>query len=154
MKSKNTLSRLRKHFPDLKQVVDAKESITINVIARDSKMGNKKDPYSCALVQACKRTHIADGALIGIGYSYLVKDQVATRYKTSAAVGREITTFDRFKKFAPGINYRLSKIAPTNRLEAAAAARNAKRRERKKGYHLAAPPKKVHRTAFIRKVTA
>jgi hypothetical protein len=38
------------------------------------------------------------------------------RYKTSVAVGREITSFDRHHEFATGNDYLLSNVPPSSRL--------------------------------------
>lgn len=107
------LARVRKYFPHVNKVRDAKEGILISVTAADSKGALKKDPANCALAVACRRQGIADGAIINIGFSYLIKGDVATRYKTSHTVGREITSFDRHQDFAEGRDYRLSKIGPS-----------------------------------------
>lgn len=141
----SALRTVRRYFPHVVSVVDATESITINVTKRDSEKSTKKDPSDCALVHACKRLHIADGAIIGIAYSYLIKGSQATRYKTSQAVGREITTFDRHKKFAAGDNYRLSKVSFTQKL----GRRRRGGISRNKSVRAA---KKIHRTAFVRKL--
>lgn len=111
--NKNALSRVRKFFPHVNKVKDAKEGILITVIAADNKTARKKDPANCALAVACKRQGIADAAIINVGFSYLIKGDVATRYKTSGTVGREITSFDRHQDFAEGKNYRLSRIGPS-----------------------------------------
>ena len=142
----SALTTVRNYFPNVEKVVDATESITINVTKRDSKTSTKRDPSNCALVHACKRLHIADSAIIGISFSYLIKGSTATRYKTSVGVGREITTFDRHHKFAAGENYRLSRVNPGARI-------GAKRHGGKGSIdRKARTPKKVHRTAFIRKL--
>ncbi len=52
----------------------------------------------------------------GLEATALLKGDTATRYKTSAAVGREITTFDRHTDFAPGVNYKLSRVSPGSKL--------------------------------------
>lgn len=140
----SALTTVRKFFPNVEEVVDAKESIVINVKELDSRRSSKKDPANCALVHACKRMKIADAAIIGISFSYLIKGTKATRYKTSQSVGREITTFDRHGEFAAGENYRLSRIAPRERLGAGRGGWGGKGGGK--------PPRKVHRTAFIRKL--
>src|SRR5690349_2507973 len=113
---KNALSRVRKYFPNVKRVRDSTRTISVRVKPIDTKEGHKKDPGGCALARACVREHIADAAIIGIGYSYLIKKGVATRYKTSNSVAREITSFDRHQDFAPGNDYKLSRVSPGSRL--------------------------------------
>lgn len=116
MKKLKIPKRIRDNFPAVTTVCDATESIAITVKPVDSSFGKRKDPQKCALVHACKRQHIADGAIIGVGYSWLIKGSVATRYKTSESVAREIVSFDRHHDFAAGVDYVLGKVAPQSRL--------------------------------------
>lgn len=113
--SKQVLTRVRQYFPQVNKVVDARVSKAVSVTKEDNKTGRKKDPGNCALARACTRQG-ADGAIINISFSYLIKGDVATRYKTSVVVGREITSFDRHQDFATGKDYLLSKVGPTQRL--------------------------------------
>lgn len=110
------VSRVQKLFPNVTKVVDAKTSILVSVTKRDVSGARRKDPGSCALAKACIRDQKADGALINLSYSYIIRGNVATRYKTSVTVGREITSFDRHSDFATGTNYRLSRVAKGSRL--------------------------------------
>jgi hypothetical protein len=112
----HAMDRIRKLFPQVTQIIEAKEPLVISVIEEDALKGRKKDPMGCALVRACKRLHLAEGAIIGLGNSYLIKGNIATRYKTSGTVSREITSFDRHQDFAPGKDYRLSAISPGSTL--------------------------------------
>lgn len=107
---------IKRDFPKVKRIVDATETIDITVLPEDAEGGRRKDPRQCALAKACVRQKIADAAIIGIGFSYLIKGDTATRYKTSVGVGREITSYDRHKEFASGGDYKLSKVSPCNRL--------------------------------------
>lgn len=146
----NALSRIRKHFPNVNYVKDATKSIVIAVKDNDSKTSRKKDPENCALATACKRLKIADHAIIGIAYSWLIKGDVATRFKTSTAVGREITSFDRHQDFAAGQNYRLSRVSEGSRLgQKPQSSKTGGPRLTTKDW-----PKKIHRTANIRTVKA
>ncbi len=114
--SMGTLGRIRKSFPQVEELRDATSGIVINVTEKDSQTARKKDPEDCALARACMRQNLADGAIIGIGYSWLIKGKVATRYKTTTTVSREITSFDRHHDFAPGKDYMLSRISPGSRM--------------------------------------
>lgn len=114
--SKCVLTKVRKYFPQVNRVVDSNKSVTVSVQSRDSVEGKKKDPAGCALARACQRLPGTDGAIINIGFSYLIKGKTATRYKTSVGVGREITSFDRHQDFAEGGDYVLSKVGPSARL--------------------------------------
>lgn len=141
---KQVLTRLRKHFPGVKKVVDATESITVSVTKADSDTGRKKDPNNCALAKACVRQG-ADGAVINIGYSYIIHGDTATRYKTSTTVGREITSFDRHQDFAEGKDHLLSKVSPAERLDkkrASGPRTNPERWHKARIHH--------HKTARIR----
>ncbi len=137
----SALNKIQKLFPQVEEVVDSTKTVAISVKENDSKKATKKDPYSCALARACVRQKIADAAIIGIGYSYLIKGRKATRYKTSTSVGREITSFDRHHDFAAGNNYLLSKISPTNRLD---KIRKTTKRSGRKHKQI------IHRTSNIR----
>lgn len=112
----SALNMVRKQFPQVKKVVDAKEGVRVTVQKRDSNEGSKKQPNDCALARACRREMKAEGAIINVAYSYVVQGEVATRYKTSVAVAREITSFDRHQDFAPGNDYLLSAISPSAKL--------------------------------------
>src|SRR6266550_1073246 len=112
----SALNVIKKTFPQVEKVIDATKSIKINVTSADSASGRKKDSANCALAKACVREKIADAAIIGIGFSYLIKGKIATRYKTSNSVSREITSFDRHQDFAEGNDYTLSKVGPSARL--------------------------------------
>lgn len=145
---KMALSRVRKHFPQVTKVIDARESKRVTVIDADTRTGRRKDPANCALARACTRQG-ADGAIINIGTSYIINGEVATRYKTSIGVGREITSFDRHQDFAPGNDYLLSKVGPSQRIGANAG-------KTRRGGHSREIPKgplaihKNHHTSRIR----
>lgn len=141
----SALTKIQKIFPQVKTVKDSKKSIAINVTKADSKAGRKKDFAHCALAKACVRTKIAEGAIIGLTTSYLINGTTATRYKTSVAVSREITSFDRHQDFAAGKAYKLMSVPPTMTFEKhnrryKSSGRNGKQK------------KIIHRTAFVRKL--
>src|SRR5256885_4737417 len=116
MKILKVPASIRKNFPKVTRVRDATKTIEIEVIPHDTTSGRKKDPGQCALAKACLRKHLADSVIIGLAYSWLIKGKKATRYKTSVAVSREITSFDRHQDFAAGKNYKLSKVPPRARM--------------------------------------
>jgi len=140
----SALTILKKQFPQVSKVQDSKRTITVNVTPKDTKSGRKKDPNNCALAKACVRSKIADIAIIGISFSYLIKGNKATRYKTLVGVGREITSFDRHQDFAEGLDYKLSKVSPSSRLN--------KEYKRKSGLHTGTKinSNKIHHTDNIR----
>ena len=143
----STLKRVKKHFPQVTKVVDSKTSILVTVSKADTASGRKKDPEQCALAKACVRQKLADGAIIGLTRSYLIRGNVAIRFNNAQAISREITSFDRHHDFAAGQNYRLSKISPKQTVEAA----HLNYIKRKKTNHYD-PSKKyqVHKTAYVR----
>ncbi len=138
---------IKEHFPKVKNIVDATKTIEIEVLPQDAVHGRRKDPEECALAKACLRTRIAEGAIIGLAFSYLINGDTAVRYKTSTAVAREITSFDRHKEFAAGVNYKLSKVSATNTLEALRErARNTGPKKSKRPNY----PMRYHHTANVR----
>lgn len=106
---------LRTKFPRVREVVDATRGVRVSVKPRDTIEGRKNQPTECAMAKAMRRDFDADGIIIGLSYSYLIKGEKATRFKTPASVAREITSFDRHHDFAPG-EYGLSAISPSQRL--------------------------------------
>lgn len=112
----SALNMVKKQFPQVEEVVDATKPIRVSVTKRDSNEGRKKKPNDCALARACRRELKADGAIINVAFSYVIKGKTATRYETSACVAREITSFDRHQDFAPGDDYLLAAVTPCKRL--------------------------------------
>lgn len=116
MKNKTKIPlRIRRNFPRVTEVRDATKSIIVSVEKIDAHTGKKNNPEECALARACVRKNIADGAMIGVSTTWLIKGNVATRYKTSEGVAREITSFDRHQDFQPGKDYVLGKVSPSSR---------------------------------------
>jgi hypothetical protein len=112
---RTALALVRKYYPKVKKVVDSNKGITVEVSSKDEKYSLPGNPARCALARACRRLKKADGAIIGLTYSYLIQGTKATRFKTSEGVSREIVSFDRHKDFAQG-SYRLSPVSKANRL--------------------------------------
>ena len=142
----NAVARVRKYFPQVNKVVDATETIEVSVTKSDSKSAQPNNPSKCALAKACLREEKADGAIINVGFSYIVNGDTATRYKTSVAVGREITSFDRGSGFEAGVDYKLGRISPSQKIGARAFHGSGTRGTPKSS----AKPKAVHRTVNIR----
>lgn len=107
---------IRRLFPKVTLVRDARKHVEVSVNNADCGKGAlKNDPAECAMARAVRRQFKADGAAIGIGSSYIIKGNVATRYTTPPSLSREIVSFDRHSDFAPGV-YRLSPVSPSRRL--------------------------------------
>jgi hypothetical protein len=132
-------SYLRRHFPNVEEVVDAVRAVKVIVRSRDNIEGRKNQPSECAMARAMKREFDADGIIIGLSRSYIIKGKKAIRYQTPDTVQRELVSFDRHQDFAPGI-YGLSPISPSNH--------KPEKRTRGSGTH---PNRLVHkRTARVR----
>lgn len=148
----NALIKLRRKFPQVTKTVDARKRLVVTVIAEDNQKGLMKNPEACALARACIRENIADAAIVGVGYTWLIKGNEATRYSTSEGVAREITSFDRHHDFEPGKDYVLGPIAPANRLGKVHKVNRHGKGRWGKGTKTVPKPRTVHRTAHIRTV--
>jgi hypothetical protein len=105
---------VRRMFPQVKFAVDADHAIDVSVNAKDCKEAEALNPSECALARAAKRELKADGVIIGLGASYVIKGDKAIRYHTPESVQREIVSFDRHHDFAPG-DYHLPPKSPSVR---------------------------------------
>jgi hypothetical protein len=102
------LNTVRKHFPQVKKVFDAKEGLVVEVTRKDEATSKRRKHSECAMAIAAKRTFHADGVIVSVTKAYLVTGDTATRYQLPEAVSREVVSFDRGAGFAPG-QYRLLK---------------------------------------------
>ncbi len=143
--SKSALSIVKKYHPDVKRVVDAKEPLTIIVTAADCRNAKIGAPDACAMSKALN--HIHDGAIVSLSVAYVIDGDKATRYKVPNSVSREIVSFDRNKKFAPG-EYWLSAPSEMEKLGARNRPQNVK--VRKPEY--TGIKKRYHRTTGIRSI--
>jgi hypothetical protein len=98
----NALEIVQKYFPEVTKVVDAKESITIEVTDKDNKSASVRNHKACAMAVACKKKEHADGVIVSISKAYVIKGGTATRYEVSEHAVREIVSFDRNAGFTPG----------------------------------------------------
>lgn len=103
----HTLTKVKRFFPNVTLVRDAKDPIDIEVTKSDSNAKAVKDHTACAMAVACKRKLHLDGVIISRSTAYLIKDRMATRYAVPDAVTREIVSFDRGASFEPGDYYLL-----------------------------------------------
>lgn len=141
---------VQKHFPKVTRVKDAKHPIRLTVKAEDSTNGDKAKPESCALARAAKRELKADGAIINLSSSYVVKGTTAIRYKTSELVAREITSFDRGGDFAAGKDYLLTVFPKSSRLGHLTGSGTHGDRTPRRTYSIVHTKK--HRTIGVRRV--
>lgn len=111
-----TLPRsVKRLFPDVQVAVDADKPVEVSVSRRDCKDAKRLNPSECALARAARRDLQADGVIIGISSSYVIKGKTAYRFDTPESVKREIVSFDRHQDFAPG-DYHLNPKSPSARL--------------------------------------
>jgi hypothetical protein len=105
--TKGVLRIVNRQFPNVTKVEDAKYPLEIEVLKADVTKSKRKDMNQCAMAQACKRVYHADGVIMARSTAYLVKGDLAVRFKVPNTVSREITSFDRGGEFSTGI-YMLS----------------------------------------------
>lgn len=110
---KRSLSIVKKYYPQVRYVRDAKKSIVVHVSTSDCKKSTQKSPNSCAMAQAFRRKH--DGAIISLSVAYIVDGNKAVKFRVPQAVSRELVSFDRHNDFAVGA-YKLIKISRGNRM--------------------------------------
>lgn len=106
---------IKERFPQVKTVSDAEGPIRVSVTRKDQAGSNPLQPDSCAMARACKRELDVDGAIIGVGTSYIVQGTNVVRFCTPVSLAREITTFDRHGEFAAG-EYSLSRMNPSRKI--------------------------------------
>lgn len=106
------LRTVKKFFPQVKKIVDAKTNAHIEVTEKDANPKGIKKHNECAMAVACKRKFKLDGVIIARSVAYLIKGNKARRFILPPSVSREIVSFDRGAGFAPG-NYELSKVNPS-----------------------------------------
>jgi hypothetical protein len=117
--STSALLNVRKFFPKVKTVSDARSDMRVEVTKKDEAVSHKKDHNNCAMAVACKRKMHLDGVIVARTTMYLVKGNNAIRYKLSEAASREVVSFDRGGGFAPG-TYLVNAPSPSIRLGAKA----------------------------------
>ena len=114
-KGAKALRVVRSFFPYIQNVVDAKDSIQVEVTPEDEKTSNRKDHNGCAMAVACKRKYNATGVIVSTSVAYLIHGLTATRYELPQSVIREVVSFDRSGIFEPG-TYQLRKPANCRKL--------------------------------------
>lgn len=127
----NSLAMVKTFFPKVEFVEDARTPAIVEVTKADNDNADVKSHRTCALAIACKRFFAADGVIIGLTTSWIVRGKVATRYQNSGTTSREITSFDRKAGFDTG-RYLLTPAPETARL-GRVRSHNPNRRGEKKG---------------------
>jgi hypothetical protein len=144
----SALLTVRKFFPNVKVVRDAKFNATVEVTAQDVSSSKKKKHAECAMAVACKRKFHLDGVIISKSIAYLVKSNKARRFQVPESIAREVVSFDRGSGFTPG-KYSLSAPCESNTLD----ARERRRKEDKRKNHQGKskrPTRMYHRTENVR----
>jgi hypothetical protein len=137
------LEIVRRFHPDVESVKDSTKPLIIEVTKKDASSTAVKNHKECAMAMACKRQLKADGIIICLSTSYIIKGKQATRYKTTETVSREVVSFDRKAGFETGI-YELARIPKSSKL----GSNNGRRG---KGKEKQFPPKfSGHRTDNVR----
>jgi len=134
---------ISKLYPQVEKAYDADKSIEVSVSKKDCTEAKRLDPSECALAQAAKRELHAEGVVIGMSTSYIIKGKTAYRYQTPQSVAREIVSFDRHQDFAPGDYYLIPK-APTAKF---GSDRNQRKNRTNPNKKL---KRKVHQSARVR----
>lgn len=106
---------VKQYFPTVDKVEDADKPVIVEVTKADVVNSTIKSHETCALALACKRYFHADGVIIGLTTSWIIRGKVATRFRNAGTVSREITSFDRKAGFDVGF-YVLAPASPSNRL--------------------------------------
>jgi hypothetical protein len=132
---------LRKMFPKVEYAVDAHAPVYVTVGEKDCKDARKLNPSECALARAARRELHADGVIIGMSTSYIIKGNKAVRFDTPQSVAREIVSFDRHGDFATG-DYHLIPKSPSNQF-------GEKKRGNRGGANKIAT-RKIHMSARVR----
>lgn len=104
---RTALGIVKKYYPQVKSIRDAKNDLVVQVVAADCKKSRSKSPDSCAMAMSLKR--IYDGAVISLSTAYIIDGTKAVRFTVPAAVARELISFDRHHDFAIG-TYKLNKV--------------------------------------------
>ena len=131
-------------FPKVTSAVDADQSIDIKVSKKDCSEAKQLDPSECALARAARRDMQADGAIIGLSSSYIIRGTTAIRFATPERVQREIVSFDRHHDFAPG-DYFLTPKSPSSRMDAVKV-----KRDRPTGKGSKVAKRKIHHPDRVR----
>lgn len=110
------VKRIQNHgFKQVTKVVDASNSIPIELLPDDVLKGKRYKPTECAFAKACSRQIRIDGVMINRGSSYLIQGKTAFRFITPENMTRAILDFDKNGHMQPG-RYLLRAPALSSRL--------------------------------------
>jgi hypothetical protein len=126
----NSIHWLRRFFPLVEKVQDADKPVIVEVTATHVANADVKSHRTCALALACKEFFHADGVVIALTTSWIIRGRTATRYRNAGTLSREITSFDRKAGFDIGF-YLLTPASPSNKLGTKRAYDPVRRAKRK-----------------------
>jgi hypothetical protein len=113
-------------------VEDADEPMVLIVLASDIKAANRKDPGSCAIACAARRTFNTKEVRVHLSRIYVRDGDVWLRYMTPKSLRTEIVAYDRGGSFEPGEHW-LAAPPPskqTGRMQGTPTSQNKRRRRR------------------------
>lgn len=148
-KKKRTVSlprSVKNLFPQVEYATDATKPVYVSVNKKDCDDAQALNPMDCALARATKREKNADGVIIGMSSSYIIRGKEAVRYATPESVRREIVSFDRHHDFATG-DYHLRPKSLTAKF---GTEKNKNPNKRNKGYDHDAQHRRVHQSVRVR----
>jgi len=102
-KPKHLLFALRRFWPEITTIVDAKNKLTITVLAEDVAGAEPNKPEACAVARACVREYKVDAVAVFRGRAYLRQGPHVTRFCVPEKITRELISFDRARFFTPGV---------------------------------------------------
>jgi hypothetical protein len=117
-----TYVTLRAQERELEEV-DADDSLSLVVTARDIKLAKAANSKECALARACKRELHVKAAYLLRTVAWLEYPDKMVRYRLPQSVQKEIVSFDRSKMMSTG-EYTLAPVAPMKRGKGRARARS------------------------------
>lgn len=125
------LQTVRKYFPKVQEVVDATETMELNVLEEDCKYGIEGDPRSCAFARAAQRNH--NGALVGINTCYVVDGKLAVRFRHEYS--KLLKSFDKgTETLSPGV-IKLKPFTKGQKLGISHSKRNTTVSGKKRAFH-------------------
>ena len=84
----SSIHTIQKYFPEVKEVIDATDSIHVEVTRRDEATSKRRKHGECAMAIAAKRCFHADGVIVSVSKAFVIKGDKATRYDLPEAISR------------------------------------------------------------------
>lgn len=113
--TRRALTNVRKFYPDVRTVADAKIGAYVVVEPSDVSGAKGKNHKDCPMARACKRSLGVDGVVIARSTAYVIDGNKAIRYRFRGDLRAEIRQFDKTGVFDPGA-YVLHRPQPSQRI--------------------------------------